>query len=154
MDKDVVIKDGEYKFNYRVAAVFVNGDKVLLQSTAEDDYLALPGGRVKYNETTIDALKREMKEELGVTLKDSEMTLIHVAENFFGHKDKRFHELLFVYRINNKEVNKQEEIKVIDKETAINKWYFIDSLKDMDVRPRIIIDSIKTKRIIHDIIVD
>ena len=54
-----VIKDGEYKFNYRVAAVFVNKDKILLQSTAEDSYLALPGGRVKYNETTIEALKRD-----------------------------------------------------------------------------------------------
>ncbi len=154
MDKDVIIKDGEYKFNYRVAAVFVNKDRILLQSTAEDSYLALPGGRVKYNETTIEALKREIKEELGVTLKDSEMTLIHVAENFFGHNGKRFHELLFVYRINNKEVNKKEEIKVIDKETAINKWYPIDSLKSMDVRPSIIVDSIKTKRIMHDIIVD
>ena len=154
MSKDVVIKDGDYKFNFRVAAVFVNDDKVLLQSTAEDDYLAFPGGRVQYNETTIDALKREMKEELGVSLKDSEITLIHVAENFFGHKDKRFHELLFVYHINNEDINKKEDIKVMDKETAINKWYPIDSLKNMDVRPHIIVDSFNTNKIVHDIIVD
>ncbi len=154
MEKNIIIKDEEYKFNFRVAAVFMNQDKVLLQSSERDSYLFLPGGRVQYNETTIEALQREIVEEMGIIVKDSEMTLIHVAENFFTHDGKKIHELLFVYRIHNKEVSEKEEIRVIDKNDVTNKWYPITSLKKMDVRPSLIVNSIQTKRILHDIIKD
>lgn len=154
MEKNIVIKDEEYKFNFRVAAVFIDQDKVLLQSSERDSYLFLPGGRVQYNETTTEALQREILEEMGIRIKDSEMTLIHVAENFFTHDDKKFHELLFIYRIHNKEISKKEEIRVLDKTDVTNKWYPITALKKMDVRPSMIVNSIQTKRIIHDIIKD
>ena len=75
-------------------------------------------------------------------------------ENFFKHNEKDYHEILFVYLINNKDINGKELIEVIDKDEAINKWYSIDELKNLDVRPKEIISNINTNQIIHDIILD
>lgn len=152
MDKNIIIKDKDFRFNYRVAALFINQDKILLQSTKTDPYLFLPGGRVQYNETTSTAIKREMQEELGISIKDEEMILTNVVENFFNHDNKMYHELLFIYRISNKDINSIKEIKVLDKEDTINKWYPISSLEKIDIRPDIIKDSIKTNTIIHNIV--
>lgn len=154
MDKNIIIKDDNFRFNFRVAGIFINNNKILLQSTTSDTYLFLPGGRVQYNETTKDAIKREMAEEIGINIQDSELTLIHVVENFFKHNEKDYHEILFVYLINNKDINGKELIEVIDKDEAINKWYSIDELKYLDVRPKEIINNINTNQIIHDIILD
>ncbi len=45
---DIVFKNEELgvKFNFRVAALFINGEKVLLQKCAKDSYYSLIGGRV------------------------------------------------------------------------------------------------------------
>ena len=47
--KDIIIKDDEsnFKFNFRVAGIFVNDNKILLQKCEKDDYYSLIGGRVK-----------------------------------------------------------------------------------------------------------
>ncbi len=151
---DIIINDekNEFKFNYRVAGVFVNDNKVLLQKCDRDDYYSLVGGRVQYGETTKDALKREIKEEIGIIINYEELQLISVVENFFRYKNKNIHELLFIYQINNDEIKKLNDIKVLDKDDVIDKWYDISKLKSMDVRPNIIIDSINNKHIVHNII--
>ena len=41
--------DGQ--FNYRVAAVILRGDEVLLQVIGVQDYWCLPGGRVDFGES-------------------------------------------------------------------------------------------------------
>jgi 8-oxo-dGTP pyrophosphatase MutT (NUDIX family) len=49
----------------RVAAVVVSGAKVLLQRAEGDEFWALPGGQIEADETSDQALARELSEELG-----------------------------------------------------------------------------------------
>lgn len=152
--KDIIIKDDEsnFKFNFRVAGIFVNDSKILLQKCEKDNYYSLIGGRIKYGETTIEALIREIQEEIGIKVNKKETKLINVSENFFKYNGKKFHELLFIYKINNKQIDQISEIKTLDKTNVVNKWYDISKLNVMDVRPNIITNLIENNKIVHCII--
>ena len=136
MDIKFVNDDG-IKFNFRVAAIFKNGNKVLLQKNKKSgDYYSLIGGRVKFLEDTKKAMIREIKEEVGVNIKDDELSLLEVVENFFVYDNTKFHELLFVYKVDNESINNKDNFYTLDKDkNSINKWYDIDEAKNFDIRP-------------------
>lgn len=58
-----------------VLCLIYNGDSYLLQNRSKDDWrgLALPGGHVEANESVVDAVIREMKEETGLTILNPEL---------------------------------------------------------------------------------
>ena len=78
-------------FNYRVAGLAVDGDRVLLHRAEIDDFWSLPGGRVEAGESSQRALVREMREEIGVDVVVGR--LLWVAENFFEYAGDRHHEV-------------------------------------------------------------
>jgi ADP-ribose pyrophosphatase YjhB (NUDIX family) len=91
---DMVTYEKKHKtFVYRVAAVIVNHERVLLHRTESDHFWSLPGGQTGVNEPAIEALKREMREELADEVEVER--LLWVVENFFHDQkqDKQFHEL-------------------------------------------------------------
>ena len=54
-----------------VRAVIVNADgKILLQKRGDLDIWGLPGGSMELDETVLEALRREIWEETGITVKD------------------------------------------------------------------------------------
>lgn len=126
-------------FNYRVAGLIVCENKVLLHKFVKDDFWNLPGGRVKAGERSSDALKRELEEEIGFKVRD--LKINHIAENFFGFNDKRFHELLIVYKItlnDQDEITKQEEFRSIENNEIIYHWFDKDEVKNIKCLPEII----------------
>ncbi len=90
---DVLIISDGYKFNFRVALLIKNKDRILLESIK--DFWNMPGGRIKFGESTLQATQREAIEEFGIELKN--LKLFHVAENFFSWMGNYQQELLFVY---------------------------------------------------------
>ncbi len=83
-------KDGAI-FVHRVAAVIVDAERVLLHRAAGDDFWSLPGGRAELMEPSADGVRREMREELGIDIQVER--LLWVAENFFRHQDRNYHEV-------------------------------------------------------------
>lgn len=73
-----------------VAAVIVNEDKILCvqRGPAKFDYISkkweFPGGKVEGDESNIEAIQREIREELQIeiTVKDFLMTVDHVYPDF------------------------------------------------------------------------
>ncbi len=90
---DINFKHEHKCFNFRVASVIKKDDMILL--TNENQYHTLPGGRVRFGETTETTVKRAILEELNVHVSISK--LLSINENFFDYGDDEYHELLFVY---------------------------------------------------------
>jgi 8-oxo-dGTP pyrophosphatase MutT (NUDIX family) len=61
------------------------------------DFWFLPGGRIKTGESSTDAMRRELEEELGTGFAVEDLMI--VAENFFTLDGDDFHEFCFLYRV-------------------------------------------------------
>lgn len=142
MDISVMI-DG-IKFNYRVAAIARSGDKILLHKSKEDDFYAIPGGRIKIGEDSQSALKREFYEEMGEDIIINKY--LGTIENFFEYNDKQYHELMIVYEVkfkNNSDFYKKEKIIGLENEGKLEFiWKSIDQIKDLDLKPKFLKESI------------
>ncbi|HEX6122460.1 MAG TPA: NUDIX hydrolase, partial [Ktedonobacterales bacterium] len=88
---------GAARFNYRVAAVCLHQDHVLTVKPDNEDFWFLPGGRVEMLEDSATALRRELREELGVEAEIGR--LLWLVENFFGGRESAYHELCLYYLV-------------------------------------------------------
>jgi ADP-ribose pyrophosphatase YjhB (NUDIX family) len=79
------------QFHYRVAGVATHEGRVLLHRAEIDESWSLPGGRTRLFEAAQDALRREMREEIGADVRV--LCLLWVVENFFRDRGERHHEL-------------------------------------------------------------
>ena len=94
---DITIDVDDYKLNVRAAGVMIHNGKILVHKNVNSDHYALIGGRVEIGENSADTVKREIKEELG---KDIEIAgYISTIENFFEMKGSKYHEIMFVHKI-------------------------------------------------------
>jgi 8-oxo-dGTP pyrophosphatase MutT (NUDIX family) len=83
-------------FNFRVAAFIHCNNKVFLHTSKnKKEHWNMVGGRVKFNENTDQAIKRELKEELGFDFEN--VALRAICQNFFVYEGRRVTELLFIY---------------------------------------------------------
>lgn len=87
----VSFDSGSHKFQLRAAAVILHDGWVLLHRLEGEDFWALPGGRVEPGEDSVNALVRDMHEELNETVVCC--NLMHVVEHFFSIKQKPNHEI-------------------------------------------------------------
>ena len=94
MDISFITEKG--KFNYRVCAVILDGERILAMHDERSPYYYLPGGRVKFGETAEEAVLREVREELGVEAKIARP--LWLAQAFFNEDvDKLDYHELCVY---------------------------------------------------------
>ena len=92
----ITYTDGSRRFNYRVAAAFVDDGHLLVHRAEPDLFWTLPGGRAELMEDAAQTIVREMREELG---EDVEVErLLWLVENFFHYDACDYHELLLVWR--------------------------------------------------------
>lgn len=94
----------------RSCGIINNGNKILLHKKIDDDFYALIGGRVKANESTIAAVKREFREELNINV--DVVKQLCCIENFFKYDDKRHHELMFVYLLETNDIIPTESFTI------------------------------------------
>lgn len=90
-----------------VRAILVKNEKILLVKHSYSTLWYLPGGGMKKGETFVNALKRELAEELGIDLKDNYLHGIY--NNFAEGKNDN----IFVFYSENFEIsgNKSAEIE-------------------------------------------
>ena len=153
MDISILNKENNVRLNIRVAGLIMNDNKVLLQTCDNVDFYSLPGGRVKYMEDTLCAIKRELKEEIGIDFLDSDIELLDMIENFFEFNNSKYHEFLFVYKISNrKEISRLDNFKTLDKSDSYNSWHSLDDIENIDIKPAVLKKVMKNDRLGHNII--
>lgn len=93
----ITFERGRTRFTYRVTGICIHDGHVLLHRAETDDFWALPGGRCEMGESSDVTLRREMQEELGVTVTVGR--LLWVVENFFILYGTAHHELGLYYAV-------------------------------------------------------
>jgi len=96
-EQDLTFKTSKGKFNYRVGAIIIRDQKLLMIKNDSAPYYYSVGGRVKLNETSEEAFVRETFEETGIELEIDRLAFIH--EHFFQEEITReyYHEISFFY---------------------------------------------------------
>ncbi len=119
-----------------VKALIFNQDKILMvRLTYYPNTWTFPGGGVNKKENTIDAIIRECKEEVGITLKHPE----YIGDLHFEHEYKKDTVSVF------KETIDGPEIKIDGKEVAEANWYELDKLPVMGKNARTILNIVLNK---------
>ncbi len=84
-----------YRINLRVAAVLTRGEDILVCRVKTEAWWFLPGGRIKANESSAEAISRELREEIGDHFRIHRPILC--SENFFRLHGVSFHEICTFY---------------------------------------------------------
>lgn len=79
MSEDLTLKAEEGLLNVRVGAIIMKDGRFLIAGNDFNDYLYSVGGRVKYGETALKAVIREVYEETGVNMEVDRLGFIHEA---------------------------------------------------------------------------
>ncbi len=121
-------------FSLRVAAILVRDGRVLLAHTDGQDHWYLPGGRVKLGEPAAVALRRELDEELGLTVAQVRVRI--VAENFFVAPDGvGVHELGLYAQCAADGLPDETEFVGPEGPGTVFRWFAAAELADLDARP-------------------
>lgn len=135
---DLTFHTLEGRFNYRVGAIIIYDGKVLVVKNHKSTYFYSVGGRVRYNETCEEAIKREVKEEIGIDMEIDRAVFFH--EQFFDEKDSKehFHEISMYYLMKVPE-NIKDIMCYSLNENGIDEeifWLPINNLSNYTVFPR------------------
>lgn len=113
--------------------VFVHNGKTLAskgidEKKGETFYRGI-GGSVHFREKSEDAMRREVKEELGCDVENLE--LLTVAENIFTYDGENRHQIVFLYKadLSNKDLYKQDKIHIVEPYSEFDaEWVLIDDI--------------------------
>ena len=145
---DVRIKSDEGNFKYRVSGAIIKDDKLLMVNICNNGFYCLPGGHIHLGEDSVTAVKREINEEVSITVKD--MTLVALIENFFHGKMGQMHEVNYIYMIEPNEDINTEDYEVIENDEGELKplkfkWCPLNEIDKLDFRPNTLINKFKNK---------
>lgn len=152
MRESIKMKTEDYNFKFRVSGVIIKNDKLLLVDMDDSGFLCLPGGYVELGETTEEAMRKELLEEIGEKFEIDKY--LGVVENYFINKyAKKIHEISFYYLmtpIEKIDTNNNFTIIENDKGRKIKldiKWIDLKEIKNYDIRPSILKQILESKNL-------
>jgi len=136
--KDINIKIEDIILNCRAVAVIISKNKILFQKRKDDEFWALPGGKIEVGATTKDTVKRELKEELNIA--NFEVSdVVTVSEYFFKFGNDKYHQYIFGHKVivNCDEwIFNNDEFEGVEKNSnLVFKWLDIDKLDNAPIKP-------------------
>lgn len=108
-----------------------NGKILLIKESSHSSWRpntwSLPGGKIDKNETFIEALHREMKEETGLKIKIKGLFRIEEIIQNVNNENKLVHHYIFIGK------HTEEKLKKPDQHSAGHKWFTQNELLKFDV---------------------
>ncbi|WP_320415366.1 NUDIX hydrolase [Psychrobacillus antarcticus] len=120
--------------------MLVQDGKLLIMQDKGQPHYYVPGGRIKMNEKSEDALQREIKEKLGIEVNVNRM--LWVNENFFKEDtvQEQFHEVCFFYllELKDEEVLKRGSEFEVNENEKIHMYYWksLDEINHINLYPQ------------------
>ena len=146
MARMITFDDGSFRFTNRVVGIALDRDRVLLHRTDDMTFWALPGGRAELLESSVESLKREMREEI-----DSDVEverLLWLAENFFVYQGRSFHELGLYFLLTipaDSHILNLESFPGEEGETHLMfQWFPLDVLDRLPLYPTFLRDRLRS----------
>lgn len=124
----------------RIAAIILNNkNEILLVNHKKNNksYWLFPGGGIEYGETFEQALKRELKEELNLKMKNIK-NLVFFNETIYPDKKRHIINMYFKVQINNIDKIKVNYDKILKDAKFFNKKEFLKLLFYPDIKNVII----------------
>ncbi len=133
---DIKYKSENFNFAYRVSAIIYNADetKILLFYGNDMDFYMLPGGKVKEQEKSEDAVRREIYEELGY--ENLKFNFAGVSEELISEKDNYIQEITITYKCKYNGDIQEESFKSKESDWINFKWVEISKLNEYIIHPR------------------
>ena len=146
---DIKYKNSNYNFVYRVSALIFNKEKtkILLFYGNDSDYYMLPGGKINELEESIDAIKREIKEELG--WENLEYKFLGISEELVNDKGYNNHQINLIYKGIYKNKIDKEEFKGLEGDWINFKWVDVKDINNYKIYPNIVNEMVKDSNKIH-----
>lgn len=149
---DIKYINGNYQFLYRVSAIILNKEenKILLFNVKERNFYLLPGGKVNEKETSLNAIKRELIEELDFS--DLSFELKAISEEFVNDKNIFNQQINLIYKTIYKEEINNNIIESKEGDWCFFEWININDIDNINVYPKNIKEILNTDNINHILI--
>ncbi|MCH5193836.1 MAG: NUDIX domain-containing protein [Oscillospiraceae bacterium] len=146
MDIGMNTPDGD--FSLRVSALIINNDQLLVIKHDNYDCFYTIGGGVNLNETSTDAVIREILEETGYLLPVDR--LVFIQERFYNINSARHHEIVFFYLMKSTDVQIENGTCTDHQEEKLY-WLPIDELQNTNLVPEFLRTSLTSipEEVIH-----
>jgi len=125
MSKDILV---------RAAAFIIRDNKLLFAKNINSPYYYLVGGGIEENETSKEAVAREIFEETGLKLEIDRLVIIQ--ERFHEANNKKHHEIRFFYSIkNNVEISIADGTFTDQGTDETLHWIHLNELAEFEIAP-------------------
>ena len=149
---DIRYTNNEFQFLLRVSIIIFNKDesKVLLFNVEGRKFYMLPGGKIGELEESIDAAKREVKEELGWD--NLKYNFLGISEEFVNDKGYNNQQINLIYKgIYNNDIE-QIEFKGLEGDWINFKWIDIKDIDNYQIYPSMVKEMVKdSNKIYHSV---
>lgn len=149
---DIKYSNEKFQFAYRVSALIFNADKskILLFYGDDREFYMLPGGKVHELEKSEDAIRREIKEEIGY--ENLQFDLVGISEEIVNDNGYNIHQITLTYKcIYNGEVI-EPSFKSIESDWINFKWVNVNELDKYKIHPENISIMLENSNLISHII--
>lgn len=148
MTSDIKSSDNNIIFSCRSCAIIICDSKILLQKRVKDKFWALPGGKIKYGESSLETIYRELYEELQID-NIAGTKLVDVNEYFFTLDEQFFHQYIFTYIVSLLDYkiieNSISNKKSID--GLIFQWFDLEKMNWDTIKPNYLKEQISKEKV-------
>ena len=136
-DDMIMFSNGEITFMYRVGGIAVHDGRLLVENNVKHGFCFVPGGRVEYGENAVQALSRELDEELGGGVEIGRLAI--VFDNLFELDGIRYQEVgpyfLLEFPPEHPILGREGKFEAAEPE-LVYEWLPLDKLEEAELFPR------------------
>ena len=133
----IMFSNGEITFMYRVGGIAVHEGRLLVEHNVKYGFCFAPGGRVEYGENAVQALSRELEEELGGGVQIGRLAIVY--DLLFELDGVRYQEagLYFVVEFDpSHPILGREGLFEAAEPNLVYQWLPLDELEEAELFPR------------------